>query len=195
MTDVYRLNEMMQPNHPITVEEWNWLVAMRDTYPYCADLQMMAFQAGQRFGSPDEYGALETQASLRLIEPRLLYQPLFTLQEKEESAESDILKEINDYREVSFKTAPKSVILSHFLNTSGYDLSDEIVHEPYDEETASTEQDDAICTETLARIYQSQGKYDEAIGVYRKLVVKYPEKSAIFARLIDQVNALKESAK
>jgi hypothetical protein len=40
-----------------------------------------------------------------------------------------------------------------------------------------------LVTETLARIYEKQGNLPKAIDAYRKLSVKYPEKSAYFAAL------------
>ncbi len=46
-----------------------------------------------------------------------------------------------------------------------------------------------FCTETLARIYAEQGYYEEAMKVYAKLILLYPEKNTYFANL---VNKLKE---
>lgn len=46
-------------------------------------------------------------------------------------------------------------------------------------------------TETLARIYAEQGYYDEAIKVYAKLILLYPEKSAYFATLVDEIKLKK----
>ena len=46
-------------------------------------------------------------------------------------------------------------------------------------------------TETLARIYAGQGYYDEAIKVYAKLILLYPEKSAYFAALADEIKSKK----
>jgi predicted Zn-dependent protease len=40
-----------------------------------------------------------------------------------------------------------------------------------------------MVTETLARIYAKQGNLQKAIDAYRKLALKYPEKSAYFAAL------------
>ena len=49
-----------------------------------------------------------------------------------------------------------------------------------------------MVTETLARIYEKQGNLQKAIEAYRKLALKYPEKSAYFAALSrsleDQLN-------
>lgn len=45
----------------------------------------------------------------------------------------------------------------------------------------SSEDQYSLVTETLARIYIEQGLYLKAIEVYKKLVLKYPEKNAYFA--------------
>jgi cytochrome c-type biogenesis protein CcmH/NrfG len=40
-----------------------------------------------------------------------------------------------------------------------------------------------MVTETLARIYVKQGNLPKAIDAYRRLALKFPEKSAFFAAL------------
>ena len=47
-------------------------------------------------------------------------------------------------------------------------------------------------TETLAKIYFKQNKFDEAIRAYEILCLKYPEKISLFA---DQIKAIKSSLK
>ena len=43
-------------------------------------------------------------------------------------------------------------------------------------------------TETLAKIYLEQGYTDEALDIYSKLILRYPEKSVNFAALIEEIN-------
>ena len=46
-------------------------------------------------------------------------------------------------------------------------------------------------TETLAAIYAEQGYYEQAINVYAKLILLYPEKSTYFAALVDEIKLKK----
>ncbi len=48
---------------------------------------------------------------------------------------------------------------------------------------------DIFYTETLAKIYAEQGYYEEAMKVYSKLILLYPEKSAYFATLVNKVKS------
>lgn len=48
---------------------------------------------------------------------------------------------------------------------------------------------DLIVSETLAKIYVTQGEFKEAISVYKKLKVKNPDKEAYFDSKISELNA------
>ncbi len=61
------------------------------------------------------------------------------------------------------------------------DVPVEDISKPY------TEEKGGFVTETLARIYVSQGYYSKAIDIYEKLSLKFPEKSSYFASQIEKV--------
>ena len=49
-----------------------------------------------------------------------------------------------------------------------------------------------LMTETLAKIYLEQKKYQKAIQAYQILILKYPEKSVLFAERIEDIKALQQ---
>ncbi|QOD59346.1 hypothetical protein H9I45_08140 [Polaribacter haliotis] len=55
------------------------------------------------------------------------------------------------------------------------------------------EQDAALMTETLAKVYLEQKKYNNAIQAYRILSLKYPEKSGFFADQIKRIQILQKN--
>lgn len=50
-------------------------------------------------------------------------------------------------------------------------------------------------TETLARVYLEQKKYQKAIQAYEILILKYPEKSSFFADHISDIKILQQNNK
>ncbi len=57
----------------------------------------------------------------------------------------------------------------------------------------SVQDNTSLMTETLARVYVEQKKYDKAIQAFRILSLKYPEKSSFFADRIKAVEFLKNN--
>lgn len=124
------------------------------------------------------------QEAAKQVEAQPSEQPLC------EQPDCDILKEINDYQEVSFKTAPKSVILDKFLEVAAYKGDDSSPIEPVavsESGKKSLQPNNSLNTETLAIILVQQGKLDKAVEVYTSLSAQYPEKSATFAVRIEEI--------
>ena len=194
--------------HPLSRSEWQQIAEAVQRYPYCAPLRFRLFQ-GARFFSND-VDALRKQREMTSLylfdEKRIDLVPIVKLdngaaseagrgtQEVARKDEKvDIFKEINAYQEVSFKTAPKSVILSRFLdaevNADGLEEDGEAVSVE-DLGKRSVSKDEEICTPTLASILENQGKFSEAVAMYQKLMLKYPEKSATFASRIEALKKM-----
>ena len=90
---------------------------------------------------------------------------------KKESLQSTKIGLIDKFIETKPKIQPVS------KTTVNQDLSPE-----------SSSENESLMTETLAKVYLEQQKFDNAIKAYRILSLKYPEKSGFFA---DQIKAIK----
>jgi hypothetical protein len=71
----------------------------------------------------------------------------------------------------------------HIKHPSGVKLDNE------NKAKRSSEDKEELVTETLARIYTEQMLYHKAILTYKKLMLKYPEKSLYFAGQIEQLES------
>ena len=173
-----------------TSQERGWLHAMSAKYPHSSIVSAMALLADRafHFDTPEERRAValavcdmgRIDSLINSVKPTVDEQPF------------DILNEINTFQEVSFKTAPKSVILSEFLENSG-GMPPEM--EDYDEVSVqdlakkSIRPSDLLESETLALVLERQGKLAQAVSMYEKLIVNNPEKSSTFAVRIASLKA------
>ena len=78
-------------------------------------------------------------------------------------------------------------IIEQFI-TSKPKLETKTTIENIDVSFESVVEDGTLMTETLARVYLEQKKYDKAIQAFKILSLKYPEKSSFFA---DRIKAIK----
>ena len=85
------------------------------------------------------------------------------------------------------KNQEKFDIIEQFITAKPKLKANEII-ENIDVSFESIVEDGALMTETLARVYLEQKKYDKAIQAFKILSLKYPEKSSFFA---DRIKAIK----
>ena len=77
------------------------------------------------------------------------------------------------------KNSPKISIDKKYIPTSEFKID--------------TNLKDDLITETLAKIYISQEKYNKALKAYKILSLKYPKKSSFFADQIEKIKNLKKN--
>jgi tetratricopeptide (TPR) repeat protein len=102
------------------------------------------------------------------------------------------LEEKKEETQERFKENPQFQVIDEFIKnnpkivpTKSYESSERIKpkHEP------ST----SLMTETLARVYVEQKRYDKAIQAFKILILNNPEKSSFFADQIQEIERLKEN--
>ncbi len=194
--------EMVSNPGQFTPQDRGWLKAMLSRHPYSSVVGTLSLLADHAYGfdSDEERRAV----ALSLCNPSILGEmfaaatpiaPQAPAAPEKKTAEPtyDILNEINTYQEVSFKTAPKSVILSKFLQETpsrGVENSTERVQSHNFNDKKSLAPDLFSGTETLAVILEKQGRYDRALAIYKNLLANNPEKSSIFAPRIKKLETL-----
>ncbi|WP_163322141.1 hypothetical protein [Draconibacterium mangrovi] len=76
--------------------------------------------------------------------------------------------------------------VKHNPETNGNGSERELVEQ-------SVKEDEELVTETLASIYFQQKNFGKALDAYKKLSLKYPEKSVYFAGRIEEIELLKNN--
>jgi len=86
------------------------------------------------------------------------------------------------------KTNDKFSIIDKFIESNPKIKPVDKTIKNIDISSGSSRENDSLMTETLAKVYLEQKKYENAIKAYRILSLKYPEKSGFFA---DRIKAIK----
>ncbi|MDA8859498.1 hypothetical protein OAO07_02340 [Flavobacteriaceae bacterium] len=100
-------------------------------------------------------------------------------------------KPIDRSKEIHKNETSSNSLIDKFIETKpkiGHTNSE--VNSEFDYISSNVFKEDALMTETLAKIYISQNNFDKAVESYNILSLKYPEKSSYFA---DQINKIKNN--
>ena len=103
-----------------------------------------------------------------------------------DSEETSLLKETVDVKKLQSDLIDKFILSNPRIEPS----KERIETLQVDISKPFTEERGEFLTETLARIYVTQGYYSRAIDIYERLSLKFPEKSSYFASQIEKVKEL-----
>ena len=164
---------------------------LTESYPCFHAAWMLLLKNLQQTGDTDLENYVR-RAAIRIPDRKILYNYLFSNQKDEaagyyieppeilttspddEEQESEGNKLIEKF--LSGGTQPLKIDADYKAEAEG----DEVI-------SKSLAESDELITETLANIYAEQKKYDKALEAFKKLSLKYPEKSIYFAARIEEI--------
>jgi tetratricopeptide (TPR) repeat protein len=183
----------------LSVENTKELEKIAGEFPYFHVAQIVYLKNLKETSNP-EFGTVLKKVAVSVPDRKRLYRFLNARHElvadkREIQAETENLPVFNlEYNEES---PSKNALIDKFLSSDLGKISrnpeaeNNLERDENEVIKKSVEEDDEIVTETLAGIYFQQKKYDKALHAFRKLSLKYPEKSVYFASRIEEIEKVK----
>ena len=176
------------------------LKLLTEKYPWFQLGWMLYLKNLKQIDSP-EYPSVLKKVAVRVSNRKLLFNYLDSdFQKKTEKAEFENSFSVFEGLEGEVEDTEGNSLIDRFLLSK----PGAIRRNPEDENKAdnenrinmvekSTTENDEFITETLAAIYFQQKSYEKALEAYKKLSLKYPEKSIYFATQIEEIEKLKNN--
>ena len=191
---------LLNNQHLLNSDSEAELKLVTEKYPWF-NLGWMLYLKNLKINESPDYPAVLKKVAVRVPDRKLLYSFLNAeIQKKAEKPDSEnVLNSLDEYDETAEISAGNPLI-DNFLNSNHASIR----RTQGEEENAETgnrieiiEKSDAeneeLITETLAGIYFQQKNYEKALSAFKKLSLKYPEKSIYFATQIEEIEKLKNT--
>ena len=172
--------------------------SISENYPYFSPVRILHLLFSKKFNTIDYNNILKSTSVASRDRSHLYYiinNDILTEEEK-----IDLINELNQEsfnQEISFldwisKTKPTPIKSNvNINNESNIDLKlNDLRVKKHNDKIKITKKD--YMTETLAKLYIQQEKFEDALKAYKILCLKYPEKISLFA---DQIKIIKNQIK
>lgn len=191
------LYNLIYEHHLLNENTAPQLKVLTEKYPWFQLAWMLYLKNLKQIESP-EYNSVLKKTAVRISDSKLLYTYLNSgFQKKLYKIEYENQVQVLDESEI--EKNGNSLIDKFLLTNSGKirNFHDDVIGQELENRIEiiekSTAENDDIITETLATIYFQQKNFEKALDAYKKLSLKYPEKSIYFATRIKEIEKIKNT--
>lgn len=191
---------LIQNQRLLNEETVKKLKLLTEKYPWFQLGWMLYLKNLKQINSP-EYQLILKKVAVRVPNRKLLYNYLHAdFQKNSDKNEYENSLHVFDETDNEIENSEGSSLIDKFLMLKPgaiRRISDNQESEGMENRAAilekSVTENDELITESLASIYLQQKNYEKALTAYKKLSLKYPEKSIYFATQIEEIEKLKNA--
>ena len=187
--------------HTLTMDE---LAGVVNLYPWYGAARVELCRRMARMG--EDWGEEQYAAEALYIPDRSKLAVLVRKARTVDCSDKDLTTLLSSYLEPSAQPVPEGpirevrVVGGDYFSQAQYDnvrqsgdsifsrFAGKAPQNSVQGDMSGTEMANRFATETLARIFEEQGRTEEARRIYSRLILEIPEKSAYFASLIENLD-------